>query len=375
MQKINEIKIALEQCEIVQLPNLLKQYETDERKGVQKLVQTYQKRYNAHLQELQRLQDILRYERECYQNGYTLVAGIDEVGRGPLAGPVVAAAVILPQNHIIAGIDDSKKLTAKKREELCAIIKKEAVAWAVGVVSHERIDEINILQATYEAMREAIGKLNIPPQYILADAVTIPQITIPQKGIVKGDAKSMSIGAASIVAKVTRDAMMEEMDQLYPNYDFASNKGYGSQKHLAGIAQHGLCKIHRRSFVKNLMQKTETEKKEKGNQGELLAAKQMQKLGYTILEQNYRSPYGEIDIIAEKDKVLVFTEVKFRKGTEKGLPAEAVNWKKQQHIIETAKAYLAEHDIADKDCRFDVAEVLEENEQKYFRYTENAFLA
>lgn len=375
MQTISEIKMALEECDILQIPNVCKQYETDERKGVQKLIQTYQKRYTAHMQELQRLQNILQYERECYQKGYTLVAGVDEVGRGPLAGPVVAAAVILPQNHIIAGIDDSKKLTAKKREELCAIIKKEAVAWAVGVVSHERIDEINILQATYEAMREAIAKLNIPPQYILADAVTIPQIEIPQKGIVKGDAKSMSIGAASIVAKVTRDAMMEELDKVYPNYDFASNKGYGSQKHLAGIAQHGLCDIHRRSFVKNLVQKTETQNKEKGNQGEFLAVKQMQKLGYRIIEQNYRSQYGEIDIIAEKDDVLVFTEVKFRKGTKTGLPAEAVDWNKQQHIIETAKAYLAEQDITDKDCRFDVAEVLEENGKKYFRYTENAFLA
>ncbi len=375
MQNINEIKIALAQCDMAQLPQLLKCYQTDERKGVQKLVQTYQKRYTAHLAELQRLQDILQYERECYAKGYTLVAGVDEVGRGPLAGPVVAAAVILPQNHIIAGIDDSKKLTAKKREELCEIIKKEAVAWAVGIVSHEKIDEVNILQATYMAMREALAQLAIPPQYILADAVTIPHIDIPQRGIVKGDAKSMSIGAASIVAKVTRDAMMEEMDKLYPDYDFASNKGYGSQKHLAAITQHGLCKIHRRSFVKNLMQKTEKENKQKGNQGELLAAKQMQKLGYTIIKQNYCSDYGEIDIIAQKDDVLVFTEVKFRKGTENGLPAEAVNWKKQQHIIKTAKAYLAEHNITDKDCRFDVAEVLEEHGKKYFRYTENAFLA
>ena len=375
MQKIDEIKIALQQCDMAQLPQLLQTYQKDERKGVQKLVQTYQKRYTAHLQELQRLQNILQYERQCYAKGYTLVAGVDEVGRGPLAGPVVAAAVILPKNHIIAGIDDSKKLTAKKREELCAIIKKEAVAWAVGVVSHTRIDEINILQATYEAMREALANLAVPPQYILADAVTIPNIKIQQKGIVKGDAKSMSIGAASIVAKVTRDAMMEEMDKLYPNYDFASNKGYGSQKHLSGIIKHGLCEIHRRSFVKNLMQKTESQNKEKGNQGEWLAAKQMQKLGYTIIEQNYRSQWGEIDIIAQKDDVLVFTEVKFRKGTEKGLPAEAVNWKKQQHIIETAKAYLAEHNITDKDCRFDVAEILQEADKKYFRYTENAFLA
>ena len=184
----------------------------------------------------------------------------------PLAGPVVAAAVILPKNCKIAGVNDSKKLSAQKREELCQIIKEQAVAWAVGVVSNERIDEINILRATYEAMREALSKLEVQPDFILADAVTIPKVSTPQKGIIKGDAKSISIGAASIVAKVTRDAMMEGMAEIYPHYDFASNKGYGSQKHLAGIAQYGICPIHRRTFVKNFL-KEDAAPKETGNRG------------------------------------------------------------------------------------------------------------
>ena len=244
----------------------------------------------------------------------------------------------------------------------------------MGVVSNERIDEINILQATYEAMREALSKLEVQPDFILADAVTIPKVSTPQKGIIKGDAKSISIGAASIVAKVTRDAMMEAMAEIYPHYDFASNKGYGSQKHLAGIAQYGICPIHRRTFVKNFL-KEDAAPKATGNRGELLAAREMKKMGYEILAQNYRKPSGEIDIIAQKDGILVFTEVKTRTSTAYGTPAEAVDRRKQAHIIETALAYLAETGDADRDCRFDVAEILEEDGMKYFRYIENAFEA
>ena len=375
MQSIGEIKEMLAACPPEKLPEALSLLGGDTRKGAQNLVKQYQKKYEAYLSELERLEEILAYERECYGQGYALVAGIDEVGRGPLAGPVVAAAVILPQNHKIPGINDSKKLTAKKREELCEIIKKEAVAWAVGVVSHERIDEINILQATYEAMRQAISRLEVPPEYILADAVTIPGIEIPQKGIIKGDAKSISIGAASIVAKVTRDAMMEAMEELYPGYDFASNKGYGSQKHLAGIARQGLCPIHRRSFVKNLMQGRPEENKTAGNIGEALAVREMMRQGYEILEQNYRGSQGEIDIIAQKEGLLVFTEVKARKGREQGLPGEAIDRRKRERIVRTAEEYLAAHEITERDCRFDVAEVLEEDGKKYFRYIENAFTA
>lgn len=373
METVKAIQAQLEQCNLEDLEEILSQYEKDERKGVQKLLESFRKKQDAHRKEMERLEALLSYERACYEKGYELVAGVDEVGRGPLAGPVVAAAVILPPNCKIEGVNDSKKLSAKKREILAEEIKEKAIAYGVGVVSPERIDEINILQATYEAMRQALDALDPKPQYILVDAVTIPKIDILQEGIIKGDAKSISIGAASIVAKVTRDHMMEQMAEFYPDYDFASNKGYGSQKHLAGIARCGICPIHRRTFVKNFLQETQKENKDTGNQGEVLAVREMCKMGYTILEQNYCTPYGEIDIIAKQNGVLVFTEVKMRKSCTYGAPAEAVDQRKQKHIIETAQAYLAEKEITEKDCRFDVAEVLEKGGRKYFRYTENAF--
>lgn len=374
MESIAQIKAKLAQCTHAQLSQFWEEYANDTRKGVQNLVLSAHKRYDTEEKELLRMQTMLQYERAAYEKGYHSIAGIDEVGRGPLAGPVVAAAVILPENHTILGVDDSKKLSAQKRESLAEQIKAEAIAWAVGIVSHTRIDEINILQATYEAMRQAISQLAIQPDYILADAVHIPQLAIPQEGIVKGDAKSMSIAAASIIAKVTRDAMMEELAEQYPEYDFASNKGYGSQKHIAGIAAHGLCPIHRRSFVKKIMEQIEQENtSQKGNLSEALAVRQMQKLGYTILAQNYRTAQGEIDIIAKQGDTLVFTEVKERSQAYFGTPAEAVDRRKQQKIIAAARQYLAENKMEDIACRFDVAEIKRENGQSYFRYLENAF--
>lgn len=374
MESIAQIKAKLTQCAHAQLPQFWEEYADDTRKGVQNLIASAHKRYDAEEKEMLRMQTMLQYERTAYEKGYHCIAGIDEVGRGPLAGPVVAAAVILPENHTIFGVDDSKKLSAQKRESLAEQIKAEAVAWAVGVVSHTRIDEINILQATYEAMRQAISQLTVQPDYILADAVHIPQIAIPQEGIIKGDAKSISIAAASILAKVTRDAMMEELAEQYPQYDFASNKGYGSQKHIAGIAAYGLCPIHRRSFVKKIMEQIEQENTtQKGNLGEALAVRQMQKLGYTILAQNYRTPQGEIDIIAKQGDMIVFTEVKERSQDSFGTPAEAVDHKKQQKIIAAARQYLVENRLEDLPCRFDVAEIKRENGQSYFRYLENAF--
>ena len=187
------------------------------------------------------------YEHKFEHLGY--LCGIDEVGRGPLAGPVVACAVILPKDCDILWLNDSKKLTAKKREELYDVILDEAVSVGIGMASPERIDEINILQATYEAMRQAVSKLSVQPQLLLNDAVTIPEITIPQVPIIKGDAKSVSIAAASIVAKVTRDRMMEEYDKVIPEYGFASNKGYGSAAHIEALKKYGPSPIHRRTFI------------------------------------------------------------------------------------------------------------------------------
>ena len=201
--------------------------------------------------EIARCEELKRYEKEYESFGY--ICGIDEVGRGPLAGPVVAGAVILPKDCYILYINDSKKLSEKKREELYDVIMEKAIAVGIGYASHIRIDEINILQATYEAMREAISKLSVKPDILLNDAVTIPGIDIKQVPIIKGDAKSISIGAASIIAKVTRDRLMVEYDSKYPGYGFASNKGYGSAAHIAAIKEIGPCDIHRRSFIKNFV--------------------------------------------------------------------------------------------------------------------------
>lgn len=190
---------------------------------------------------------LMRYEREHENEG--LIAGVDEAGRGPLAGPVVAAAVILYPGAEILGINDSKKLSEKKREELYPEIMRRAMAVGVGLVSAGRIDKINILQATYEAMRKAVRQLCFSPDVLLVDAVTIPELSVKQVPIIKGDAKSLSIGAASIVAKVTRDRLMREMALIYPEYGFEAHKGYGTAAHIAALKEYGPCPIHRRSFI------------------------------------------------------------------------------------------------------------------------------
>ena len=208
-----------------------------------------QKQMEALKREKERMYTLFEYERSYPQ--YELICGIDEVGRGPWVGPVVAGAVILPKDCDILYINDSKKLSEAKREELYEVIKEKAIAWAVGSASEKRIDEINILQATYEAMREAISKLDPKPELLLNDAVIIPGVSLPQVKIIKGDAKSASIGAASIMAKVTRDRMMVEYDKLYPEYKFAQNKGYGTKDHIEALLKYGPTPIHRRSFIKN----------------------------------------------------------------------------------------------------------------------------
>ena len=202
-------------------------------------------------QELLRLEAMKEYEKK-YGAG-AVVCGIDEAGRGPLAGPVVAGACILPADCQILYLNDSKKLSEKRREALFEEIKEKAVAFGVGIVSPAVIDEINILQATYEAMREAVSKLEPVPQILLNDAVTIPDVTIPQVPIIKGDAKSISIAAASIVAKVTRDRMMVEYDKVMPEYGFASNKGYGAAAHIEALKKYGPSPIHRATFIKNFI--------------------------------------------------------------------------------------------------------------------------
>ena len=251
IKKIGTIKEELADTDVKDLTSFIKEYEADERSGVIKLVETARKRLKSYNEELRRIYDLKQYERE-YES-YEFVCGIDEVGRGPLAGPVVAGAVILPKDCDILYINDSKKLSAAKREELYDEIMEKAVATGIGMVSPQRIDEINILQATYEAMREAIAKLNPQPDILLNDAVTIPQVSINQVPIIKGDAKSISIGAASIIAKVTRDRLMEEYDSILPGYGFASNKGYGSAEHIKAIKDMGPTPIHRLTFIKKFI--------------------------------------------------------------------------------------------------------------------------
>ena len=247
LKKIGVIKEELQAAEETMLPSFITEYQKDERAGVQKLVQQAQKRLDNLAKERARIETLKKYEREYEACGY--ICGIDEVGRGPLAGPVVAGAVILPKDCNILYINDSKKLSEKKREELYDIIMEQAVATGIGMVGPGRIDEINILQATYEAMRVAIHNLSVTPDILLNDAVTIPEVPIHQIPIIKGDAKSISIGAASIIAKVTRDRLMVDYDKVMPEYGFASNKGYGSKEHIEALKKYGPSPIHRRSFI------------------------------------------------------------------------------------------------------------------------------
>ena len=253
MQSLSEIKSILnESVTADELKNFIAQYESDERAGVRKLVETAGKRIASIEKELVRLKEMRKYEDENRQFG--LLCGSDEVGRGPLAGPVYAAAVILPEDVDILYINDSKKLSEKKREELYDVIMEKAVSVGIGFSTCERIDEINILQATYEAMTKAVNSLQVKPGALLIDAVHIPQLEeYKQVSIIKGDAKSVSIAAASIVAKVTRDRLMLEYDKQYPEYGFASNKGYGSAEHIAALKKYGPCPIHRKSFIGNFV--------------------------------------------------------------------------------------------------------------------------
>lgn len=251
MESINNIKDIFNNTPENKLQMFIEQYKDDSRQGVANLVKRAAKKIDDYNKEIERTYKLSEFERKY--SDYEFICGIDEVGRGPLAGPVVAGAVILPKNCDILYINDSKKLSAKKREELYEVIMEKAVCAKTAVVSSKVIDKINILQATYEAMRQAIANLSIKPELLLNDAVMIPGVDIKQVPIIKGDAKSISIGAASIMAKVYRDHMMEEYDKVFPGYDFASNKGYGSKEHIEALHRLGPCPIHRCSFLKNIL--------------------------------------------------------------------------------------------------------------------------
>ena len=246
MATIKEIKEQLASIQRLDDP-LLTELEQDSRSGVIQAIAKRKREIQKRLDEDERLEAMLAYEKECYARGMELIAGVDEVGRGPLAGPVVAAAVILPKACKIPGLNDSKKIPKSKHKEIYEVVLQNAIAIGIGVKDNQVIDQVNIYEATKLAMMEAIGQLDPQPQHLLIDAMKL-DLPISQTSIIKGDANSLSIAAASIVAKVTRDQMMGEFDREYPGYDFAQNAGYGTAKHLAGLDKLGVTPIHRRSF-------------------------------------------------------------------------------------------------------------------------------
>ena len=250
-KKIAEIRKELEQAQKEERSRLLEQYASDTRAGVKSLLEKYRKQEEKLSAERKRMEAMRDFERQYAHCTY--ICGIDEAGRGPLAGPVAAAAVILPKDCEILYLNDSKKLSPKRREALYDEILEKAVAAGIGLVEASRIDEINILQATYEAMRLAVGKLGIVPDVLLNDAVTIPELDLEQVPIIKGDARSVSIAAASILAKVTRDRLMTEYDNMYPQYGFAVHKGYGTAAHIEALKTYGPCPVHRNTFIKGIV--------------------------------------------------------------------------------------------------------------------------
>lgn len=249
LKKIAEIKLEFMQANIDAIPALLDIYKTDERSGVANICRQYQTKLTEYNKELSRIEAMKLFDRS--HGDYTYICGIDEVGRGPFAGPVIAGAVILPKDIDILYINDSKKLSEKNREELYDEIISKAISYGIGSVPPGKIDEINILQATLEAMRQAVSNLKVKPDILLIDAVTIPDLPVRQVPIIKGDAKSYSVAAASILAKVTRDRLMVAYDKIFPGYGFADNKGYGSAQHIDALKRLGPTPIHRMSFIKS----------------------------------------------------------------------------------------------------------------------------
>lgn len=250
-KSIGEIKELYKQADVTKLPAFIEEFKTDDRNGVKALVEKAEKVLEELDKEKARMYEMFSYERKYAE--YEYICGVDEVGCGPLAGPVVSAAVILPKDCDILYLNDSKKLTENKREEIYDEIMAKAISVGIGFASPERIDEINIRQADFEAMRMALSKLSVEPDFIMVDGYPIGGIDKKQISIVKGDAKSASIAAASIIAKVTRDRMMTDYDTVFPGYDFASNKGYGSKKHTDALKKLGPTPIHRKTFIKNFI--------------------------------------------------------------------------------------------------------------------------
>lgn len=250
---INQIRKITEVTSKEEKEKLIDALKPDKREGVKGIVNRLEKEINDHNIEMDRIKRLKYYEQKYYDKGVKYIAGIDEVGRGPLAGPVYASAVIFPISCIIEGIDDSKKLSSEKRKRLYDLIVKEAICHATGCCDEKTIDKVNILNATYIAMKEAVEKLEIKPEVLLIDAVRIPGMDIFQVPIIKGDSLSFSIAAASIIAKVERDEIMDGLHEKYSMYNFVSNKGYGTREHIEALKTYGPCPVHRRSFISNFL--------------------------------------------------------------------------------------------------------------------------
>ena len=296
--------------------------------------------------------DMLHYERILWAQGCSCVAGVDEAGRGPLAGPVVAACVILDKNDIPQGANDSKKLSEKKREELFDVIMEKALSVSVGIVDHREIDSINILNATFKAMNIAIDNAEITPDFIIVDGNKVPRNGDNLQAIVKGDAKSATIACASIIAKVTRDRIMLALDEKYPQYGFAKHKGYGTADHTNAILAHGMSEVHRRTFCTKLKPRgaSGTNMRTRGDGGEEIAAGYVESLGYQILCRNYKCKCGEIDIIAKDGDTVVFIEVKSASNEKFGDAQSHVTSAKKQKLRNTAKYYMLTNNVENVRC-------------------------
>ena len=397
--------------------------EQDGRVGVRALAEQVRKRRKAQAREKARLERMLALERKLRARGMEHIAGVDEAGRGPLAGPVVAAAVVLPPNTLIPGLNDSKALSEKRRESLFKIIHEVALAIGVGKASPQEIDKYNIRNATHRAMCKALDALGMAPDRVLVDGNAVPRSPFPEQAIVGGDRASLSIAAASVIAKVTRDRLMIAYDVQYPDYGFAAHKGYGSADHLAALRKHGPCPIHRQSFkgvfevarnrsegfeifaegiraatngdelqaigeaiasarthiapdeLAALRQRFRTRRarlRESGPKGEQLAETFLKQKGYGILVRGFRALGGEIDLIAQRDNTLIFVEVKTAATEHFGPPESWVTPAKQAQIIKVATAYL-QQPIDHLAPRFDVIAVDLTRPRPVIRHYENAF--
>ena len=303
------------------------------------------------------------FENELRKQGFRHIAGLDEVGRGSLAGPAAAGAVILPQNphpDLFDVVRDSKRLSAAQREKAYSVIARFAVSYAVGWSPPAEIDRVGIAPSVRRAMRRALARLSPRPDHLLIDAVVLKSENLPQKSIIRGDSKSLSIAAASIMAKVERDRFMESLAEKRPEYGFDSHKGYGTERHLKAIAERGPCRAHRMSFspVKREARRVEAVPSHLlGRWAESFTATELEAEGAKILDRNFRTRLGEVDLIAQHGETIRFIEVRARKSANFGAPAESVTYAKSRRVIAASQAFLQRTGMDDRHWRIDVASV------------------